>query len=90
MSSYQENIINYLSESYDEYSIIIGDNYNNSSEFLKHRANQFIGKQICEIRDNNSLKLNVYLYGGSERNSRNCRKEDFEYIIKRKIINVIH
>ena len=91
MTTYQNNKVNYFSEPYDEYYIVKGDKYDNSNnKHTKTRANQFIGKQIKEIRFGNTLKRETYYYGGSEMVPRKyCLKDDFEYIIKNKIIKII-
>ena len=62
-----------------------GDKYYNKTQFLKDRADQFIGKQIREIRNN----INTYMYGGSRNNPRNCEPRDFKYLIDTQAIDVM-
>ena len=87
MSNYRDNEIkyDYLSGSYDNFYIMRGDKYYNKTQFLKDRADQFIGKQIREIRNN----INTYMYGGSRNKSRNCEPRDFTYLIDGGTINVM-
>ena len=87
MSNYRDNEIkyDYLSGSYDNFYIVRGDKYYNKTQFLKHRADQFIGKQIREIHNN----INTYMYGGSINNPRNCEPRDFKYLIDGGTINVM-
>lgn len=88
LSQYKKKI-NYLLPEYDEYSIEIGENYHNyNNEYVNKRVEQFFGKKISDIRDNKSLKKNTYKFGGSDKKQKYCDKADFDYLIKRKIIQV--
>ena len=87
MSNYRDNEIkyDYLTEPYDEFYIVKGHKYEKRMQFHKNRADQFIGKQIREIRNN----INTYMYGGSRNNPRNCEPRDFKYLIDGQVIDVV-
>tara|TARA_Y100000389_G_scaffold196319_1_gene229073 strand:- start:363 stop:1019 length:657 start_codon:yes stop_codon:yes gene_type:complete len=86
MTKYEKT--NVLTSEYDERFIKKGNNYDNyNNEYVKLRANQFIGSSIGDIRQGTGLRSG-YQYGKNVNNPKECQKADFDYLIKRNIITI--
>lgn len=91
MSKYENEKTNFLTSEYDDYIIDYGDNFNKlTSELIKNRVEEFMGKRIKDIRKNDTLKSKRFKFGGScSQPKQFCDKADFVYLLKIQRIKLV-